>query len=89
VSILVANCVSEDRRRKIIGAEGGMKEERKSWRTFFVWLKERGLAGIHLIINDKCLWMLESVPEVFPEQSIKDVWFTSIEIYFRSLLVIR
>lgn len=43
-----------------------MKEDRESWRTFFVWLKERGLAGVRLIIGDNCLGMLESIPEVFP-----------------------
>ena len=66
VSILVAIGVNEDGCREIIGAAEGMKEDRESWRTFFVWLKERGLAGVHLIIGDKCLGMLESIPEVFP-----------------------
>ena len=40
---------------------------RESWKNFFVWLKERGLKGVRLIIGDKCLGMLESIPEVFPE----------------------
>jgi len=67
VSILVAIGVNEDGCREIIGAAEGMKEDRESWRTFFVWLKERGLAGVRLIIGDKCLGMLESIPEVFPD----------------------
>ena len=67
VSILVAIGVNEDGCREIIGAAEGMKEDRESWRAFFVWLKERGLAGVRLIIGDKCLGMLESIPEVFPE----------------------
>ena len=66
VSILVAIGVNEDGCREIIGAAEGMKEDRESWRSFFVWLKERGLAGVRLIIGDKCLGMLESIPEVFP-----------------------
>jgi len=33
----------------------------------FKWLKERGLDGVKLIVGDKCLGMLESVGEVFPE----------------------
>lgn len=44
-----------------------MKEDKDSWRTFFVWLKERGLDGVRLIIGDKNLGMLETIPEVFPE----------------------
>lgn len=67
VSILVAIGVNEDGCREIIGAAEGMKEDRESWRTFFVWLKERGLAGVRLIIGDKCLGILESIPEVFPD----------------------
>ena len=67
VSILVAIGVNEEGCHEIIGAAEGMKEDRESWRAFFVWLKERGLAGVRLIIGDKCLGMLESIPEVFPD----------------------
>lgn len=44
-----------------------MKEDKESWRSFFVWLKERGLTGVRLIIGDKNLGMLETIPEVFPD----------------------
>ena len=67
VSILVAIGVSNDGCREIIGAAEGMKEDKESWRSFFVWLKERGLTGVRLIIGDKNLGMLETIPEVFPE----------------------
>lgn len=50
-----------------IGAAEGMKEDRESWRTFFIWLKERGIKGVRLIVGDKCSGMLETMPEVFPE----------------------
>ena len=53
--------------REILGAAEGMKEDKDSWRNFFVWLKERGLNGVRLIIGDKCLGMLETIPEVFPD----------------------
>ena len=43
VSILVAIGVSQDGCREILSAAEGMKEDRESWRSFFVWLKERGL----------------------------------------------
>ena len=67
VSILVAIGVNEDGCREIIGAAEGMKEDKDSWRSFFVWLKERGLEGVRLIIGDKTLGMLETIPEVFPD----------------------
>ena len=57
VSILVAIGVSNDGCREIIGAAEGMKEDKESWRSFFVWLKERGLTGVSLIIGDKNLGM--------------------------------
>ena len=62
VSILVAIGVSNDGCREIIGAAEGMKEDKESWRTFLVWLKERGLASVRLIIGDKNLGMLETIP---------------------------
>lgn len=67
VSILVAIGVNNDGCREILGAAEGMKEDKESWRSFFVWLKERGLSGVRLIIGDKNLGMLETIPEVFPD----------------------
>lgn len=67
VSVLVAIGVNSNGCREIIGAAEGMKEDKESWRSFFVWLKERGLTGVQLIIGDKNLGMLETIPEVFPD----------------------
>jgi len=67
VAILVAIAVNEDGYREVIGACEGMKEDKSSWTEFFKWLKSRGLDGVKLIVGDKCLGMLESVGEVFPE----------------------
>lgn len=67
VSILVAIGVDEDGYREIIGAAEGMKEDADSWKTFLVWLKERGLDGVKLVVGDKCLGMCNAVNEVFPE----------------------
>lgn len=65
VSILVAIGVNKDGCREIIGAAEEMKENKDSWRTFIVWHKERGLSGVRLIIGNKNLGMLETIPEVF------------------------
>jgi transposase-like protein len=67
VSVLVAIGVNNDGYREIIGAAEGMKEDHDSWKNFFVFLKERGLKGVRLVIGDKCLGMLDSLNEVFPE----------------------
>lgn len=67
VSVLVAIGVNKDGFREILGAAEGMKEDKESWLNFFTWLKGRGLAGVRLIVGDKCLGMLESIPVVFPE----------------------
>ena len=50
----------------IVTAEG-LKEDTASWKSFFVWLKSRGLDDVKLIIGDKNLGMVESIGEVFPE----------------------
>lgn len=63
VSILVAIRVDEDGYREVIGAVEGMKEDAESWKSFLVWLKERGLEGV----KHKCLGMCSAVAEVFPE----------------------
>ena len=67
VSILVAIAVNEDGYREVLGAAEGMKEDTASWLEFFKWLKKRGLSGVKLVVEDKCLGMLEAVGEVFPE----------------------
>lgn len=66
ISILVAIGVSNEGCREITGAAEGMKEDKTSRRSFFVWLKKRGLTGVRLIIGDKNLGILETIPEVFP-----------------------
>lgn len=67
VSVLIAIGVNSKGYREILGAAEGMKEDKEIWRSFFVWLKERGLTGVRLMIGDKNLGMLETIPEVFPE----------------------
>ena len=67
VSVLVAIGVDQNGYREILGAAEGMKEDYESWKTFLLWLKERGLKCVRLFIGDKNLGMLETIGEVFPE----------------------
>ena len=49
--------------------EDGYREvlDKASWFSFFQWLRSRGLDGVKLVVDDKCLGMLDAVGEVFPE----------------------
>ncbi len=67
VSVLVAIGVNQEGYREIVGAAEGMKEDYESWKSFFQWLKGRGLEGVKLFIGDKNLGMLETIGEVYPE----------------------
>ena len=82
VSVLVAIGVSQDGCREILGAAEGMKEDRESWRSFFVWLKERGLTGVRLIIGDKILVCWRPFLKSFRMPDISAVRFIFTEIYF-------
>lgn len=55
VPILLAN---KDGHREVVGGAEGMKEDKASWGSFFQWLRSRGLGGMKLIVEDKCLGML-------------------------------
>ena len=67
VAILVAIAVNQDSYREVIGAAEGMKEDKESWKSFLVSLRNRGLKGVQLVVGDKCQAMCDSVTEVFPE----------------------
>ena len=67
VSVLVAIAVNEEGYREVLGAAEGMKEDKASWRSFFRWLKSRGLEGVRLVIGDRCLGMMEAAAEVYPD----------------------
>lgn len=67
VAILVALGVNSEGNREIIGAIEGGKEDKESWLRFLRHLKERGLAGVRLMVGDKCLGFAEAMKEVYPE----------------------
>ena len=67
MSVLVAIGVSSTGYRKILGVAEGHKEDKSGWSSFLRHLKERGLAGVKLIISDACLGLVESVGEFYPE----------------------
>ncbi|MGI9241656.1 MAG: IS256 family transposase [Verrucomicrobiales bacterium] len=67
VSVLVAIGVDADGYREVLGVAEGAKEDRDSWTRFLRYLKGRGLSGVRLIVSDKCLGLVESLAEFYPE----------------------
>jgi putative transposase len=67
VAVLVAVGVDEHGFREILGVMEGAKEDKASWTKFLRHLKERGLEGVRLIVSDKCLGLVESLGEFYPE----------------------
>ncbi len=67
VSILVAIGVDSEGYRSVIGACEGMREDKESWTAFLRDLKGRGLKGVRLTVSDKCIGLVESIGEIFPE----------------------
>jgi len=67
ISILVAFGVNEDGFREILGTWEGPKEDKAGWGSFLKHLKERGLKGVRLFISDKCMGLIDSIAEYYPE----------------------
>lgn len=67
VSILVAFGVNDDGYREILGAAEGAKEDKAGWSNFIASLKERGLSGVQMFISDKCMGLVESLGEYYPD----------------------
>ena len=82
VSVLVAVGVNEDGYREVLGVMEGPKEDKSGWQTFLRSLKNRGLKGVQLVVSDKCIGLVSSVEELFPDAAwqwctvhfYRDVW---------------
>src|SRR6202007_1792422 len=67
VSLLVAIGVNDEGFREVLAVAEGSKEDKASWTAFLRHLKERGLQGVRLFVSDKCLGLVESFGEFYPE----------------------
>ena len=82
VSVLVAVGINEDGYREVLGVMEGPKEDKSGWQTFLRSLKNRGLNGVQLVVSDKCIGLVSSVEELFPDAAwqwctvhfYRDVW---------------
>jgi len=67
VSILIAVGVNREGYREVLAVCEGTKEDKESWIAFMRHLKGRGLEGVKLFVSDKCLGLVESLFEFYPE----------------------
>ena len=81
VSVLVAIAVNSGGYREIIGVAEGAKEDKAGWSNFLKYLKERGLQGVQLFISDKCMGLVESIAEYYPESR----WQRCVVHFYRNV----
>ena len=84
VSVLVAIGVSQEGYREILGVAEGAREDKESWTSFLRYLKARGLKGVELFISDKCLGLVESLGEFYPDAS----WQRCIVHFYRNVFTV-
>jgi len=84
VAILVAVGVDADGFRQVLGVMEGMKEDKDSWAAFLRSLKERGLRGVKLFISDKCVGLVESLADFYPEAH----WQRCVVHFYRNMFTV-
>ena len=82
VAVLIAIGVDAEGYREVLGVAEGTKEDAESWRGFLRHLKERGLTGVRLFITDKCLGLVESLAEFYPEAA----WQRCVVHWYRNVM---
>lgn len=65
--MLVAVGINRAGHREVLEVMEGTKEDKESWAAFLRYLKERGLRGVLLLVADKCLGLVESLAEFYPD----------------------
>jgi len=81
ISVLVAVGVDQDGYRHVLGAKEGAKEDKESWIAFMRYLKNRGLSGVQLFISDKCLGLVESLGDFYPDAK----WQRCVVHFYRNV----
>ena len=81
VSILVAIGVDQDGYREVLGVMEGAKEDKASWVNFLRYMKERGLSGVRLFISDKCLGLVTTLAEFYPDA----LWQRCVVHFYRDV----
>jgi len=82
VSVLVAIAVDQEGFREVIGSWEGPKEDQEGWSAFLRHLKGRGLKGVRVFVSDKCLGLVESLADFYPETA----WQRCTVHWYRNVL---
>lgn len=82
VAVLIAIGVDAEGYREVLGVAEGTKEDAASWRNFLRNLKERGLTGVKLFISDKCLGLVDSLGEFYPDAA----WQRCVVHWYRNVM---
>jgi putative transposase len=81
ISVLVAVGVDQDGYRHILGVQEGAKEDKEGWTRFLRHLKSRGLKGVKLFVSDKCLGLVESLTDFYPDAQ----WQRCVVHFYRNV----
>ena len=81
ISVLVAVGVDQFGYRQVLGVQEGAKEDKESWMAFLRHLKGRGLHGVQLFISDKCLGLIESLADFYPDAK----WQRCVVHFYRNV----
>ncbi len=82
VALLVAISVNADGYSEILGVCEGMQEDKESRLEFLRHQASRGLAGVRLVISDKCLGLVAAVHQCLPSAD----WQRCIFHFHRNIL---
>lgn len=81
VSVLVAIGVDMHGYRQVLGVKEGAKEDKESWSAFLRHLKSRGLSGVNLFVSDKCIGLIESIVDFYPDAK----WQRCVVHFYRNV----
>ena len=84
VSVLIAIGVDQDGYRHVLGIKEGAKEDKDSWVAFLRYLKSRGLTGVQLFVSDKCLGLVESLTDFYPQAR----WQRCVVHFYRNVFTV-
>jgi transposase-like protein len=65
MAVVVATGIATDGSREILGLDVGDSEDEVFWRGFLTSLKQRGLAGVHLVISDQHAGLVKALKRSF------------------------
>ena len=66
-AVLVAIGINWDGRRCVLAVELANRESQSSWKEFLAGLRQRGLAGVQVVISDDHAGLRKAIREVLPE----------------------